>query len=83
MIHPPDDASTIARLRYELGLVQDALANARADIERMQSWLDGDCNCPCCDETRICHPECTFAADCPEDSARMNGARQVRYGDKT
>ena len=31
-----NDATTIARLRYELGLVQDALANARADIERMQ-----------------------------------------------
>jgi len=32
MIHPSDDATTTARLRYELGLVQDALANARADI---------------------------------------------------
>ena len=41
MTDMPNDATTIARLRYELGLVQDALANARADIERMQDLHKG------------------------------------------
>lgn len=56
-------------------------AEAAADeIERMQAWIEGDCICPCCSETRECVDGCTFASDCPEHAERMAGAREALYG---
>lgn len=36
--------------------------------------------CPCCNETRKCHPECTYREDCssrPEVYERMEQARKA------
>lgn len=49
-------------------------------IERMQSWLKGDCSCPCCSESRACSDGCTFAIDCPAEAERMAGAREALFG---
>lgn len=50
------------------------------EIERMQVWLEGDCNCPCCDGVRECSDGCTFAIDAPVAAQRMAGAREALYG---
>ena len=52
----------------------------REEVDRMKTWIEGDCACPCCGEVRECLPGCTFAADCPADAERMAGAREVLYG---
>jgi hypothetical protein len=49
-------------------------------VDRMQEWLEGDCNCPCCNELRKCADGCTFAIDCPGDAERMADARMALYG---
>jgi hypothetical protein len=49
-------------------------------IQRMQEWLEGDCCCPCCTETRECVSGCTFAEDCPNEAEKMAGARVALYG---
>lgn len=49
-------------------------------IDRMTQWLEAECNCPCCEQTRECSDECTFADDAPHDAERMAGARAALYG---
>jgi hypothetical protein len=51
------------------------------EIERMREWIDGDCICPCCRETRSCLRDCTFATDAPEAAERMALARAARFGE--
>ena len=51
-------------------------------IERMSAWMEGECWCPCCDQTRACVDACTFDTDCPDESERMAGAREALYGPK-
>ena len=50
------------------------------EIERMREWLDGDCICPCCQETRECRAGCTFLDDAPGEADRMAEARMARFG---
>ena len=57
------------------------LAHADAEkMQRMEAWLEGECYCPCCAQTRECAADCTLASDCPNDAARIDGARQALYG---
>ena len=59
----------------------DPLACEAADtIERMAAWLEGDCECPCCMETRRCLDDCTFSQDAPDDAERMQLTRDALYG---
>jgi hypothetical protein len=50
------------------------------EIERMREWLDGDCICPCCQETRVCLDDCSFNDDDPSGADRMAEARMARVG---
>ena len=50
------------------------------EIERMREWLDGDCICPCCQETRVCLDDCSFNDDDPSGADRMAEARMARFG---
>lgn len=50
-------------------------------VERLEQWISGDCECPCCGELRACVVGCTFAKDCPNEYPRMESARAVLYGD--
>jgi len=41
MIHPSDDASTIANLRWDLATAKTELAKLRADVARLQDVVHG------------------------------------------
>ena len=49
-------------------------------ISRLEAWLEGDCQCPCCDEIRECLDECTFVDDAPQEADRMAAVRGVFFG---
>ena len=51
-------------------------------IEKLEAFLIGYCNCPCCNENKECDPECTFSVDCPEDYEKMQQAREVYWDGK-
>ena len=73
----------VARLRTAAlpGTNRHALDCEAADaIERMAAWLEGDCECPCCMETRQCLDDCTFSEDAPDDAERMQFTREALYG---
>jgi len=55
----------------------DCIAALRAELDRMKSWIIGDCTCPCCTGDSACLDGCTFETDCPEDWERMTEARAV------
>jgi hypothetical protein len=58
-----------------------SVADEAADvIERMRTRLEGDCNCPCCQQIYLCEDGCTFEEDCPNDAERMEGARDALFG---
>ena len=73
----------VERLRAFVALDGGDIADveeAANALERMQNWIEGDCNCPCCSESRECLDGCTFAADCPDGAERMAGAREALFG---
>ena len=86
------DTPAALRLNDQLGLVErlrqcvtiknetELMREAADAIERMQTWLEGDCNCPCCSESRKCLDDCTFASDCPDAAERMACAREALFG---
>jgi hypothetical protein len=47
----------------------------RAERDSLREYVTGDARCPCCTETVVCNPGCTFAADCPDDYDAMMYAR--------
>ena len=50
------------------------------EVTRIKSWLEGDCTCPCCLGAMSCANDCTFAADCPQEAARMAATREALFG---
>lgn len=46
-------------------------------FEMLRDYVKMDANCPCCDCTDTCDPECTFKDDCPSDYPKMARAREV------
>lgn len=69
----------ICRLHDKRRKLEDDVERLRAEVERLRSWIEGDCICPCCQETRACLEGCTFAEDCPNEAERMNEARAVLF----
>jgi hypothetical protein len=49
--------------------------------KRMEEWIKGFCDCPCCGELEQCLEGCTFAEDCPNEAELMRDARDLLYGD--
>jgi hypothetical protein len=49
-------------------------------VERLSAWIEGDCMCPCCEQTRACVDGCTFDEDDPSGATRMAEARAALYG---
>ena len=74
----------VERLRF-LASGQDdphsvAIDEAADAIERMQTWLEGDCYCPCCTEHHTCADGCTLEADDPSGHEQIAGAREALFG---
>ena len=65
-----DDACMFARQR-------DA---AVQEMAALRAFAEMAANCPCCDGTLRCDPECTFEDDCPDDVWRMMAARDALTG---
>lgn len=58
------------------------LLRMRADWDRASDYLIGRVTCPCCEQTRQCVPDCTFAEDCWDAHCEMELARTALYGPK-
>lgn len=49
---------------------------------RARDYLIGRVTCPCCEQTRQCVPDCTFAEDCWDGHCEMELARTALHGPK-
>ena len=62
--------------------VIDALCDR---ITKLETYLERDALCPCCDELKQCNDECTFEMDsylnhCSDRYHRMIEVRELLYG---
>ena len=51
------------------------IARLEAENERMRNLLECEADCPCCQESEQCLPDCTFRTDSPYDWQRMSEVR--------
>ena len=59
----------------------DDLDAKHSELVRLREYVEADCRCPCCCETRVCLEGCTFQADAPDAWERMQAARKAMWGD--
>lgn len=53
------------------------VAECLNEIERLQSYIEMDANCPCCQQTYVCEDDCTFVDDAPDGYKQMMFAREM------
>ena len=58
----------------------DALIEAADGLDRLRAYVEADCHCPCCEETRHCMSGCTFRDDSQDGWERMVAARKAMWG---
>lgn len=63
----------------------DKIERLQSDNQRLTEFAEFFANCPCCQETVKCDPECTFREDVNEDDSyqRMVMARIALSGHHT
>lgn len=52
----------------------------QAELDRLRAYVVADCFCPCCTESVLCLPGCTFKDDCDKEFVRMEAAREAAFG---
>ncbi len=77
-----DDAAFIAHARTDLPEAIEEIKRLRKKVDRVLSSAKSDAFCPCCQESEVCDPDCTFATDCPENWERMILAREALREEK-
>ncbi len=56
-----------------------ALIRLQTENERLRDYVLVRAQCPCCDELAVCHEECTFKHDCPDEYIDIEAARAALY----
>ena len=72
---------------FEELLMTDIIHNLCERIKRLESYIEEDACCPCCEELEQCDDECTFEYDCIENDCyyryeQMIAAREVLFGNR-
>jgi hypothetical protein len=68
-------------------LMTDIIHNLCERIRKLQSYIEEDARCPCCEDVAQCDDECTFESDSIENNCydryeRMIMAREVLFGNE-
>lgn len=63
--------------------VWTATQRLEAELDRLRSYVEADCECRECQIKRHCLPGCRYEIDSPDGWERMTAARKAMWGDNT
>ena len=50
-------------------------------VQEMAEWIESECYCPCCTDSKTCAADCTYEQDNPSGWEHMMSARLARWGE--
>lgn len=72
------NAARVVTMKY---IDTEYLDSLHVRLNKLETWLEGDARCPCCQELKKCSDSCTFERDDCDGYERMMEVRKVLYDD--